>query len=332
MSKKSKDSSMTRNEVHNESHQVPKDSKKTLRLLRDLQMKELQQRQRRTAAVRKGSKEERRLNKRLIELVRKEIPDLHEHVANIRQEYEANLEVARSFKLPEGLFHIKPQDIEPHPIQPTADGEFWWASTDFHSSRGIETAFLTDGLHFFGGINYDDDPLIHASTGAVAHFELHANRRPPSSSGRFASSPIVELFGQITGFTGYWHWLWAADDKWCKCWLHLKQTALQLVPHDFGVPGLHSVETPVVLASREEVKTLIEEENESRFKDAFLQGFIPMPPIEFGLANPNLSIWVQLEIRFDIQLEGWSQIWFSPERNPMGSVLLRHPQWRVQPL
>jgi hypothetical protein len=57
-----------------------------------------------------------------------------------------------------------------------------------------------------------------------------------------------------------------------------------------------------------------------------------MPPIEFGLVNPNLSIWVQLEFRFDIQLEGSSAIRFSPEPNPMGSVVLRHPQWRIQSL
>jgi len=87
-----------------------------------------------------------------------------------------------------------------------------------------------------------------------------------------------------------------------------------------------------VLGERTEARTLIDEENNGEWKDAFLQGFTPMPPIEFGLADPSLSIWVQLEIRFDIQLEGWSSISFSPERNPMGSVLLRHPQWRIQPV
>lgn len=92
------------------------------------------------------------------------------------------------------------------------------------------------------------------------------------------------------------------------------------------------MEKPVVLASRTEVRTLLDEENESRFTEAFLQGFTPMPPIEFALVSPNLSVWVQIEVRFDIQLEGWSHIWFSPERDPMGSVLLRHHQWKVQPL
>jgi hypothetical protein len=142
----------------------------------------------------------------------------------------------------------------------------------------------------------------------------------------------VELFGKIEGFTGYWHWLWAADDKWCKCWLNLRQTALQLVPHDFGVPGHHSVLQPVVLAERKEVRELINEENNGNFVNAFLPGFLPMPPIEFGLVDSNLTIWVQLEVRFDIQLEGWSHIKFSPEPNPMGSVLLRHFQWKIQPL
>ncbi|HYE34219.1 hypothetical protein [Methylocaldum sp.] len=111
------------------------------------------------------------------------------------------------------MFDVKPTDIDLKPLLPIADGEFWWANTDFHWPQGMDTAFLTDGLHFFGGIGYDDDPLFSTSAGAVAHFELQATRRPFSSSGRYASAPIVELFGKITAFTGFWHWLWAADDK-----------------------------------------------------------------------------------------------------------------------
>jgi hypothetical protein len=39
-----------------------------------------------------------------------------------------------------------------------------------------------------------------------------------------------------------------------------------------------------------------------------------------------------IDVRFDIQLEGSSFIGFSPEPNPMNSVVVRTPQWKVQPI
>ncbi len=320
------------NQVRNKSHRVSKDTQQALHVMRELQWRAQQQRQKQFETVGAGIRETRVLNDRLMEWVRTEVTDLDDQIAAINKQFATTVDKARAIRVTPAYYDIGPQDVDPNPAAPARDGVFWWASTDWHTERGINALFLTDGLHFFNGISYDDDPTSYASVGAVAHFELQAARRPPSNSGRYASSPIVQLFGKIEGFTGYWHWLWAADDKWCKCWLHLKQTAIQMVPHDFGIPRLHAVEQPVVLASREQVITLLEEENESRFKDAFLAGFTPMPPIEFGLLDPNLSVWVQLEIRFDIQLEGWSQIYFSPENNSMGSVVLQHPQWSIQAL
>lgn len=332
MAKQSQTRAKSKNEMRNPLHRVSRETRQTLDLVHRLQMEELEQRQRATMLVRKGSERERRLNQRVQEWVRTGIPELDREVAAIREKYTSDVQAADKLRPSRVIYDIKPSEMDWHPPVPNGDGGFWWASTDAWGSGGIQVVFLTDGLHFFDSIGYNGDPLVSFSAGAVAHFELHANRRPPSASGRYASAPIVELFGKIEGFTGYWHWLWAADDKWSKCWLNLRQTALQLVPHDFGVPGYRSVLQPVVLAERKEVRNLIDEENEGRFKDAFLQGFTPMPPIEFGLVNPNLSIWVQLEVRFDIQLEGWSHIKFSPEPNPMGSVLLRHFQWKIQPL
>jgi hypothetical protein len=51
---------------------------------------------------------------------------------------------------------------------------------------------------------------------------------------------------------------------------------------------------------------------------------------QFSLADPNLPVLVDLEVRFDIQLEGDSFILFSPELNPMDSVLVITHQWNVQ--
>ncbi len=319
------------NEIRNKAHRVPRPTQQAQREMRDARLGLIDAYQQRTALVRSGSDAERRLRDETVRRFAGDVVELEHLGSDVVADYASSFDRAILYDWPEGVFDTHWPDVVMDP-PPPPDGEFWWASTDWHTQRGINADFLTDGLHFWGFAAYRDDPLISFSAGAVAHFELQANRRPPSSIGRWASLPSIDLTGKVEGMTGFYHWLWAADDKWAKCWLHLRQTAYQLVPHDFGVPGLHSVPQPVVVAERIERRTLIDEENNGRFVDAWLSGFTPMPPVQFGLVRPDLSVWVDLEIRFDMQLEGWSQLVFSPEQNPMGSVVLRHPQWRIQAL
>ncbi|MBC8093859.1 MAG: hypothetical protein H7Y15_18365 [Pseudonocardia sp.] len=54
--------------------------------------------------------------------------------------------------------------------------------------------------------------------------------------------------------------------------------------------------------------------------------------IEFGLADPAATIWIQSEVRFDIQLEGSATIGFSPGATSAGSVLVNQPQWHITPI
>jgi hypothetical protein len=219
------------------------------------------------------------------------------------------------------LYDLRPiPDIAPPP--PPPDGWFWWAQTQpTGNDPRIKTEFLSDGLHFFGVIDYDADPTLHRFVGAIATFELHATRRPPSPSGRWRSAPFVELFGQIRGFTGVKIFPIAMDDKWCKCYLNLRQTAFQLTSGGAKV-----------LANNVTRTTLFDEENEARWTFRNLDGFTPMPMVEFGVADPGLSVFIDLDVRFDIILEGDSRIGFVPGDNPMGSVLLRTFQWQVQAL
>jgi hypothetical protein len=128
--------------------------------------------------------------------------------------------------------------------------------------------------------------------GLIATFVLDPSRRPHAPNGRFASFPFIDLFGTIGGWTGLHYWMWAADDKWCKCFLHLRQTAFQLIPG-----------AVIVLAEKNDHKTLIDEENNARSVNHGLPGFQPMPDIQFSLSDPNLPVLVDLKIRFDIQLE-----------------------------
>ncbi len=108
--------------------------------------------------------------------------------------------------------------------------DFWFYEINAIPGGGIGVQSMTDGLHLFGRINYDRDQLFMFHCGAEATFELQPNRRPPSPTGRYNSSPHVELFGDISGWTNSKICPFECDDKWCKCTLTLRQTALQCVP------------------------------------------------------------------------------------------------------
>lgn len=212
---------------------------------------------------------------------------------------------------------LAPVDNAPDVAASSAD--FWWAQTAAFGGAGvIANEFMTDGLHLFGRVSYNRDSLFSFSVGAWARFELQPERRPHSASGRYNSSPHVELFGNIGGWTNLKHCPWACDDKWCKCFLFQRQSVFQFVD-DIGTHRLCGENT--------RHRTLIYEEGNGVGVNAPLPGFLHMPSLQFGLLRPDRSIFVDLEVRFDIQLEGDSFIGFSPQNSPAGSVLLRTFQW-----
>ncbi|MFE7580074.1 hypothetical protein ACFU5Y_00735 [Streptomyces gardneri] len=299
----------------NASHRVSEEDRKVLRSLVVQNADSILEEQALVAAVRDVTESERHLRDEFSRWARENLSDAT-LPARVEKDFEADATRAR-----ERMLYV--EDIFQKPsfdYTRAATGEFWWAETSWNVDRGIRADYLSDGLHFFDTAYYNGDPLIAFNVGATAAFELHANRRPPSGNGRYTSAPSVNLWGTVRGYTGFYHWWLAADDKWAKCWLHLRQTAFQLTGSG-----------PVILAERTEPRTLIHEENQSRIAHADLSGFTPMPSIEFALADPNASIWVHLDVRFHMQLEGTSWLSFSPAPNPMGSVLLQHPQWTVQP-
>jgi hypothetical protein len=204
------------------------------------------------------------------------------------------------------------------PVEPLDSADFWWAATHFFGGGGIAPANETDGLHFFGRVSYNTAQLFPFNAGAWATFELQPERRPPSASGRYNSSPNVNLFGNLVGWTNLQNCPFACDDKWCKCWLFLRQTAIQFVD-DIG--------TWRVCGENTSHQTLIDEEGNGRTVTVPLPGFLPMPFLQFGLLRPDRSVLVDLEVRFDVQLDGDSFIGFSPGDNPAGSVLLQYSQW-----
>jgi hypothetical protein len=208
-------------------------------------------------------------------------------------------------------------DQEQAPVAPI-DHTFWWAETDPFIPGHMAANWGDDGLHFTGGPTHHDGDLFNTNFGATAFFEIQRERLPTSSSGRFISTPHIELFGGLLGYTGDDDI--TTGDLWSKCWLHLRQTVLQF---GLGPTG----PSPIVLGNAETHDVLIFEENADRSVHVNMPGLKLMPAVAFGGVNPASPLFAHLEVRFDIQLEGaGTLIWCDPE------VLLRTFQWPLQPI
>ncbi len=227
----------------------------------------------------------------------------------------------RGIELP----HIFDDQLPPVDIAPVSpvDHTMWWAHTNGFTAGGIQAVFQTDGLHFFGEVNYDGDNLFPFGLGAWATFELQPERRQESVSGRYFSAPFVELFGNVIGWANLQYCPWFCDDKWSKCKLYLRQSAIQFVD-DKGTWQLCGENT--------EWRQLIDLDGSGYGQTASLPGFLAMPALNFGLLRPDRTLIIDLEVSFHIQLEGSSYIGFSPGNNPSGSVVLRYFQWPIFPV
>jgi hypothetical protein len=211
---------------------------------------------------------------------------------------------------------LPPFDYEPGPPD-RMDHNFWWARSDWFSPSDIPADARPDGLHFTGGISHHSGSLRIDRFGVVSMYELQWDRIPHPGSRRWRSTPPIELIGGIYGYTGDDDI--TTGDLWSKCWMHQQQTILQF---GFGPSGSF----PIVRGQASEVKTLIFEENGERGVRFGMPGLQWMPSVTIGDINPN-SLWVHLEVRFDIQVEGHgSVLWMDPE------VVIRTPQWPLLPL
>jgi hypothetical protein len=154
--------------------------------------------------------------------------------------------------------------------------------------------------HVFGEIPYNEDDRKLGSALWITHFITEASASNPFS-GRFISHPLVEVSGSIVGWTGIYNVFLAADDKWCKCRLHLRQTVVQPA---FG--GL------IQLGEATDMRVLLDEENNGGAATAHLPGLIRMPAVSFEPVNSALSVLYIQEVRFEVELEGDSGLWFGP--------------------
>jgi hypothetical protein len=176
----------------------------------------------------------------------------------------------------------------------------------------LKGQLIGDQEHVFGEIPYNDDDRKLGSALWITTFIWDADASH-QRSGSYFTNPLVEVSGMITGWTGVYNFILAADDKWCKCRLHLRQSVYQPA---FG--GL------LMLGEATSTTSIIDEENNGRAVVANLPGLIRMPQVAFDIQNSALPVNFDLEVRFEVELEGDSGLWFSSDPNSaVGSVFVR---------
>jgi hypothetical protein len=200
--------------------------------------------------------------------------------------------------------------VTPSPFQnPPFAGELWWGEThSFGSGQDLVVDIEDDPPRIWGHIAYDRDPLLNGNIGFSMFFFLTPDRFPAFSSGNFEIRPRVQISGWASGWTGFYHPVWHADDKWSKCWqtLRMSATLSSGEPLDTATLGFNLFS--------------LEDENPVGQGNANLtMGWQPV--LRFGanltdLRARGVSIVLEAAFRYDYQLEGESDLWL---RNRPGS-------------
>jgi hypothetical protein len=211
---------------------------------------------------------------------------------------------------------LVPMDFEP-PAPERSDPSFWWAHWHGFVTAPFTGEAQADGTHLRGKKTSDSGSLQRLTYGVVSRYELQADRIPQSSTGRWSSAPGAELFGDLLAWTGEGDIF--AGDCWSKCWMVRRQTLFQWI---FGPPG----SGPKRIGEAVEVQNIFFEENRNRAQSHRLPGFQAMPVVVLPNIFSGASIWADLEVRFDIQLEGNALHWIDPF-----DLLVRLPQWPLLP-
>jgi len=181
-------------------------------------------------------------------------------------------------------------------------GELWWATT--HASwTGLNVDFETGPYRIWGHIPYNSDSLMNGHAGLVMRYMLTPDRMPTFGGRRhYYVDPSIRILGWVSGWTGLYHWLWAADDKWSKCWRLLRATL--------------STTDNVKLAENMANTELFNLKNVGPVGQANInQDMLYRPHLAFeadmiDLRARGVTIILELECHYTFQLEGESDIWF----------------------
>ncbi|MFD7403577.1 hypothetical protein ACFV7R_13100 [Streptomyces sp. NPDC059866] len=201
-----------------------------------------------------------------------------------------------------------PLPIEP--IQPPHVGELWRASmSGFSSDPNILYDVDNDPLRIFGHIGYSGDALLNGAVGLAMTFTLPPERMEYTKRTAFVVDPDLRIQGFVSGSTGYYHPIFAADDKWAKCWEFVEATVM--LSSGEWLAG-NSLQT--TLSDLQNVYP-VGMSNDHRY-----YGWLP-GPLRFtanmkDLRQRGVSIILRTALRYDFQLEGESDLWFRSRGGP----------------
>ncbi|WP_406301074.1 hypothetical protein OHA61_39640 [Streptomyces sp. NBC_00885] len=213
---------------------------------------------------------------------------------------------------PQGPIRPLPRDPDIFLAQPPHVGEWTWTETSTLVNAPSDTLTVdvdSDRYRIFGHIGYASDDLFTGTVGLAITYILPPERMPRTDRTVFVVEPEVRLGGDVSGWTGPYHPIWHADDKWSKCWRFLEATLtlsngerLAEDSYSFDLFLLDDV-IPVGRASVDEF---------------FGWGArLTFAANMADLRRDGHSIFLRIALRYDFQLEGESDIWF---RNRPGSA------------
>ena len=123
------------------------------------------------------------------------------------------------------------EDLETHIpehigiTQPANAGELWWAQTDSFATAPANTLFVDlngDRYRIWGHVGHGGDNLMNGTVGLVMTCILSPDRYLFTPKRTFEVRPTLRTGGWVSGWTGQYHPVWHADDKWSKCWRLLR--------------------------------------------------------------------------------------------------------------
>jgi hypothetical protein len=208
----------------------------------------------------------------------------------------------------ESFAHVTPPPASPPPTPGV--GEFWWDQTTFFSTFGEIFVEQPDELiRIFGHLHWGGDSLLTGSVGFIQSFVLSPDRFPSTTDISFVVRASLRNIGVISGFTGFYHPLWAADDKWCKCqWLVTARLLVWLPLSIFPVLFRVASGTDVILNLDNEGP--VGQENKALTPIIGRELMFEVDPRVSSLT----AFLLQIENRFNVQLEGNADIWFTGNR------------------
>ncbi|MFF5538492.1 hypothetical protein ACFY71_39600 [Streptomyces cinerochromogenes] len=204
-----------------------------------------------------------------------------------------------------GLVDHFPPDAPPiQLIQPPHMGELWRASVSgFSSEPSVFYDVDQDPLRIWGHIGYDSDELLGGSVGVSMTFTLPPERMENTKRTFFAVDPDLRVQGYLSGYTGLYHPIFHADDKWCTCW----ELIDAIVTLSSGEELARNSMVYLRLGLANDYPAGMENANRNF-------GWFP-GPLRFtanmsDLRQRGVSIILRTALRYDFQLEGESDIWF----------------------